>query len=133
MLEEFQTHLDEARKKRDESEEKADRASRLLAQVKNGVDHLTEKLQHIKAVSSPGLGILQLISVFSLNLSQPHTHMLRPKLSPDSEEYILEQLSSVEQKLVSVTEELASRDLDTIHKEMEDEEVDSNVVTYWTV
>jgi len=34
-----------------ESEVKADRSSRLLAQVKGGVEHLSEKLQHIKAVS----------------------------------------------------------------------------------
>ncbi len=43
--------MEEARKTATDSEEKSDRASRLLAQVKNGVEHLTEKLQHIKAVS----------------------------------------------------------------------------------
>lgn len=36
---------------------------------------------------------------------------------------MIEQLSSVEGKLVSLAEELSSRDLETIHKEMEDEEV----------
>ena len=50
-------------------------------------------------------------------------HVLKPKLSPDSEEYVLEQLSVVEQKLVGVAEELASWDQETIRKEMEDEEV----------
>ena len=50
-------------------------------------------------------------------------HVLKPKLLPDSEEYVLEQLSVAEQKLVGVAEELASRDQDTIRKEMEDEEV----------
>ncbi len=53
---------------------------------------------------------------------QPQTHVLKPKLDPASEEYVLEQLSVSEQKLVNLSEELASRDLDTIHKEMEDEE-----------
>ena len=48
--------------------------------------------------------------------------MLKPKLDQGSEEYVLEQLSVAEQKLVNLSEELASRDLDTIHKEMEDEE-----------
>lgn len=48
--------------------------------------------------------------------------MLKPKLDPTSEEYVLEQLSTAEQKLVNLAEELTSRDLDTIHKEMEDEE-----------
>lgn len=54
---------------------------------------------------------------------QPHTHMLKPKVDPGSEEYVLEQLGQAEQKLVTLAEELASRDLDTICKEMEDEEV----------
>ncbi|MCG8625730.1 MAG: hypothetical protein MJE68_27495 [Proteobacteria bacterium] len=49
--------------------------------------------------------------------------MLKPKVDPGSEEYVLEQLSLTEQKLVSLAEELSSRDLDTIHKEMADEEV----------
>lgn len=48
--------------------------------------------------------------------------MLKPKLDPSSEEYVLEQLSTAEQKLVNLSEELASRDLETVHKEMEDEE-----------
>ena len=33
-----------------ESESKSDRAGRLLGQVKAGITHLSEKLQHIKAV-----------------------------------------------------------------------------------
>ena len=57
---------------------------------------------------------------------QPHTHMLKPKVDPGNEEYVLEQLSQAEQKLVTLAEELASRDLDTICKEMEDEEVCSS-------
>ena len=34
-----------------ESEEQTERAAHLLGQVKTGVDHLADKLQHIKAVS----------------------------------------------------------------------------------
>lgn len=49
--------------------------------------------------------------------------MLKPKMELGSEEHILEQLSVTEQKLVNLAEELASRDLDTIQKEMEDKEV----------
>ena len=49
--------------------------------------------------------------------------MLKPKVEPGSEEFVLEQLSQAEQKVVTLAEELASRDLDTICKEMEDEEV----------
>ena len=48
---------------------------------------------------------------------------MKPKVDPGSEEYVLEQLSLAEQKMVSLAEELSSRDLETIHKEMADEEV----------
>ena len=51
MLEEFESHLTDAKQKYSESEDKANRTSKLLAKVKNGVEHLSEKLQHIKAVS----------------------------------------------------------------------------------
>jgi hypothetical protein len=102
MLEEVQSHLDEAKKRRSDSEVKADRAGRLLGQVKTGINHLSEKLQHLKA---------------------PHTHILKPHLEQGSEEAVIEQLGDCELKLVSLVEELSSRDLDTIQKEMEDEEV----------
>ena len=59
----------------------------------------------------------------SLSLFQPHSHILKPRLEPGSEEAVLELLSDCEQKLVSLVEELGSRDLDTIQREMEDEEV----------
>ena len=49
--------------------------------------------------------------------------MLKPKMELGSEEHILEQVSVTEQKLVNLADELASRDLDTIQKEMEDKEV----------
>ncbi len=38
--------------RRTESETKLDRSGRLLGQVKTGVDHLAEKLKHIKTVST---------------------------------------------------------------------------------
>ena len=50
MLEEFESHLSDAKQKCSESEDKANHTSKLLAKVKNGVEHLSEKLQHIKAV-----------------------------------------------------------------------------------
>lgn len=50
MLEEFESHLSDAKQSCSESEEKTNRTSKLLAKVKNGVEHLSEKLQHIKAV-----------------------------------------------------------------------------------
>ena len=60
-------------------------------------------------------------------IAQPHTHVLKPHLEPGSEEGIIEMLGECEQKLVSLVEELGSRDLDTIQKEMEDEEVIDNL------
>ena len=44
-------------------------------------------------------------------------------MAEDSEEHVLQQLATSEQRLVCLTEELASRDLDTLRREMEDEEV----------
>ena len=49
--------------------------------------------------------------------------MLKPKLDPSSDEFVLDQLSDCEQKLVGLVEELSSRELETIRKEMDDEEV----------
>lgn len=42
---------------------------------------------------------------------------------------MLQQLAASEQRLVSLTEELASRDLDTLRREMEDEEVSTCSLT----
>ena len=113
-----------------DSETEADRACRLQAQVKSGVEHLSEKLQHLKTVriSSFSIGVLYANHITAY--LQPHTHVLRPRLDPSSEEYILEQLAECEQKLVALVEELSSRDLDTIQKEMEDEEVRQNPWVY---
>ena len=54
---------------------------------------------------------------------QPQTHTLQPKLDPLSSEYVLDLLSTCEQKLVLLIEELSSHDLETLQKEMEDDEV----------
>ena len=48
---------------------------------------------------------------------------MRPKVAEGSEEQVLQQLADSEQRLVSLTEEMASRDLDSLHREMDDEEV----------
>jgi len=47
-------------------------------------------------------------------------------MDASSDEFILDQLSTCEQKLVMLVEELSSRDLDTIEKEMEDHEISFN-------
>ena len=58
-----------------ETKDKADRACRLLAQIKSGVDHLAEKLKNVKPVLSSELSCgHQLNSFFFLLLPASHTH-----------------------------------------------------------
>ena len=65
---------------------------------------------------------IHLCSLLSTVL-KPQTHVLKPQVDQDSEEYVLQLLAQSELKLVALAEELASRDLDSIHKSMEDDEV----------
>lgn len=51
MLEEFQAHLKTEATRREEGKGKTDKTSKILVNVKAGVEHLADKLQHIKAVS----------------------------------------------------------------------------------
>lgn len=67
--------------------------------------------------------------VINYNL-QPHSHTLKPKMDTSSDEFILDQLSTCEQKLVMLVEELSSRDLEIIQKEMEDHETSSNMADF---
>lgn len=54
-LEDFEVHLSKEEDRRDQSDFKLRRASKVLVSVKAGVEHLAEKLQHLKAVSKPFL------------------------------------------------------------------------------
>jgi len=51
MLEEFQNHLESEENRRDTAENKLEKSSKNLVAVKAGVDHLADKLYHLKAVS----------------------------------------------------------------------------------
>jgi len=51
MLEEFQGHLHGEESRRDNAEEHLHKASKNLVAVKAGVEHLADKLYHLKAVS----------------------------------------------------------------------------------
>lgn len=51
-------------------------------------------------------------------------------MDASSDEFILDQLSTCEQKLVMLVEELSSRDLEIIQKEMEDHETSSTMVDF---
>ena len=51
MLEDFQKHLGEEEARRDGSEEQLEGSSKILLKVRSGIEHLSEKLKHLKAVS----------------------------------------------------------------------------------
>jgi len=103
MLEEFETHLKEEDVRRDDSQKKLEKSSRILLDVKSGVEHLAEKLKHLKAASS---------------------QVQKAKISPSSDEYVLDQLSQCEEKLLKLLEELdqSGKDISELAKQMEEEE-----------
>lgn len=51
MLEEFEQHLKEEEQRRDDASEKLERSSNILVSVKAGVEHLADKLHHLKTVN----------------------------------------------------------------------------------
>ena len=51
VLEEFEQNLKEEEQRRDEASDKLERASNVLVGVKAGVEHLADKLLHLKIVS----------------------------------------------------------------------------------
>lgn len=55
MLEESEAHLAKEEKRRSDADERLQRSSHILLQVKAGVEHLSQKLHHLKAVSSLNL------------------------------------------------------------------------------
>lgn len=51
MLEEFQSHLQKEEDRRSHAEDNLNRNSNIMVSVKAGVEHLSDKLHHLKAVS----------------------------------------------------------------------------------
>ncbi|KAL4219631.1 hypothetical protein ACF0H5_022203 [Mactra antiquata] len=101
MLEEFQSHLEKEEDRRDEAEDELHKASKNLVSVKAGVEHLADKLYHLKANKG---------------------HVPQAQIAPSSDEYVLDQLSTCEEKLLKLLEELDGQDLNSIVKQMEEEE-----------
>lgn len=106
MLEDFQNHLDKEEERRDDDEERLQRSSKILVSVKAGVEHLADKLYHLKA--SKG-------------------HVPQAQIAPTSDEYVLDQLSTCEEKLLKLLEELDGKDLQQVVKEMEEEEFHASI------
>lgn len=101
MLEEFQQRLADEEKSCAEAKDRLDRANKTLVNVKAGIEHLADKLQHLKA---------------------PKGHVPQAQLSPTSDEYILDLLGTSEQKLLKLMDDLGGKDIDDVMKEMEDAE-----------
>ncbi|XP_076133001.1 coiled-coil domain-containing protein 151 [Alosa pseudoharengus] len=99
LLEECQRHLEEEEQRRDVAKEHLDWLNRTLNTVHAGVEHLSDKLQHIHLAEGE-----------------------RPLLDSSSEDYVLELLTQAEQKLQLLQEELQGKDLATLTKEMEEED-----------
>ncbi|XP_036796211.1 coiled-coil domain-containing protein 151 isoform X2 [Oncorhynchus mykiss] len=104
MLEDCKRHLQAEQGRRDATKERLDWLTRTLNTVRAGVEHLSDKLQHIKLGERP-----------------------EPQLPPGSEEYVVELLSQSEQKLLLLQEELQGKDLAAIMKEMEEEEFHASI------
>ncbi len=54
---------------------------------------------------------------------QATSQVQKAKISPTSDEYVLDQLSQCEEKLLKLLEELDGKELDEVIHQMEDEEV----------
>ncbi|XP_076871442.1 coiled-coil domain-containing protein 151 isoform X4 [Brachyhypopomus gauderio] len=103
MLEECKRHLQKEQQRCDSARETLDRLSHTLNTVCAGVEHLTDKLQHI-----PLMGGAEDVEV-------------------DSSERILKLLQQAEWKLRQVQEELQDKDLPAVLKDMEDEEFPASI------
>jgi len=101
MLEDFESHLGKETGRRDGLLDKFNRQSHILFDVKSGVEHLADKLNHLKANKG---------------------HVPGTQISKSSDEYVLDLLSTSEEKLLKLLEELDGQNLTEILDQMEEEE-----------
>ncbi|OAF70545.1 Coiled-coil domain-containing protein [Intoshia linei] len=80
----------------------------LLLAVKSGINHLTDKLKQLKTTS---------------------TELQKVKIPPESDEYILDQLSICEDKMIKLLEDMNGEDIDTVWNMMTENEYISIVDT----
>ncbi|KAL5012564.1 hypothetical protein ScPMuIL_011115 [Solemya velum] len=100
MIEDFQTSLEKEEDRRSQAEDNLQRGSAIMVSVKSGVEHLSDKLCHLKATKG---------------------HVPTAQIPPSSDEYVLDQLSTCEEKLLKLLEELDGKDLKAMMKSMEEE------------
>uniref|UniRef100_A0A0B6ZZD7 ODAD1 central coiled coil region domain-containing protein n=1 Tax=Arion vulgaris TaxID=1028688 RepID=A0A0B6ZZD7_9EUPU len=106
VLEEFEALLAKEEARRENADEQLQKASRILVHVKAGVEHMAGKLHHLKV--SRG-------------------HVLTAHVPPTSDEYVLDQLVKVEEKLGKLLEDLDGKDVSEILKHMEEEEFHTSI------
>ncbi|KAI1886805.1 hypothetical protein AGOR_G00199590 [Albula goreensis] len=105
ILDECESHLQREQERRDEASDKLESLTRTLGMIRAGVEHLSDKLQHIKPKGKP-----------------PKT-----SLCPSSDEYVLDLLGQTEQRLLTLLDQLQGKDLVAIIKEMEEEEFQTSI------
>ncbi|XP_069460330.1 outer dynein arm-docking complex subunit 3 isoform X2 [Ambystoma mexicanum] len=106
ILEGMESHLKEEEARREKAKENLERVTRVLSSAKAGVEHLANKLQHVKLPKSRAPALA---------------------LSVDSEEYVLDLLAATEEKLMRLLEELEDKDIHELVKQMEEEEFHTSI------
>jgi hypothetical protein len=103
LLEEYEEHVAEEEQRKNDAQAKLEKASKILVDVKSGVEHLTEKLKVLKSAPS---------------------EVQKTKVPPTSDEYVLDQLCICEEKLLKLLEDLESsgKDVNKLTQQMEAEE-----------
>ncbi|CAF1563043.1 unnamed protein product [Rotaria magnacalcarata] len=97
ILEQAQEKFDESEKRRDDNATKMEKTMKKMIEVKSGIEHLADKLHHLKGTKS---------------------HVPTTVISSQSNDYVLDLLGTTEEKLVKLVEELETKDLEGTLKEM---------------
>ncbi|PAA57121.1 hypothetical protein BOX15_Mlig032824g1, partial [Macrostomum lignano] len=106
ILENYQTQLRREEEDRAAVEQELESASKVLVQCKAGVDHLHEKLSHIKVARS---------------------HAAQAQIDPSSDAYVLDVLGKCEERLLKLMAELEKEDVEAELKAMRAEEFNQQV------
>ncbi|XP_029440975.1 LOW QUALITY PROTEIN: coiled-coil domain-containing protein 151 [Rhinatrema bivittatum] len=106
MLEQLEMHLKTEERRRDRLKEESDRAIRILAAAKAGVQHLAGKVQHIRL---------------------PKKEFRKPLAPVTSDEYVLDLLATTEERLQLLLDDLEEEDLPEVVKQMEEEEFHATI------
>uniref|UniRef100_A0A1I8I1I5 PDZ domain-containing protein n=1 Tax=Macrostomum lignano TaxID=282301 RepID=A0A1I8I1I5_9PLAT len=106
LLEKYQNQLLREDSDRVSIAEELERLSKVLVQAKAGVEHLHEKLAHVRA---------------------PRSHALQAQIDPASDTYAIDLLGKAEEKVIRLLEELETEDVDQRLRDMRSEEFSAQV------